>query len=142
MAARAHLLPGLALALSVAGCGGPDVVLPDRSDPATVAAEQRIAATFATDPGGQWVPMTCRVRLLAGADAEADSFGWAHCVGADDNGVETGLSTVIGVRNGQLWQPQDGAGFEQSLRGVLGPELTDWVLEHSAELAAETAPQG
>ncbi len=100
--------------------------------------ELDLARALAVGDGSSFPPSTCGVREVAAMGE--DLYGWAFCtVRYPGVAEDSAMSGVVGLRDGRLWAPQDGAQHQADVVDALGAERADWVLDHQTELAAEAA---
>ncbi len=116
---------GLVMGL-LSGCSEAPYPLPDRAASAVAAEESRLAALLPDHL--LWGPGTCQVRLL-GTEGAA-SFAWATCHQAPTADTpSSGVSVPVRVDGDRVSQPDDGAGYAESVRRLFPPSLADAVLQ-------------
>lgn len=100
------------------------------------ARELVLARALAEGDGASFPPSTCGVREVAAVGD--DEYGWAFCtVRYPGVAEDSAMSGIVGLRDGRLWAPQDGAQHHTDLVDALGAERAGWVLEHEAQLSTE-----
>lgn len=115
---------------------GPAPLPPDASSTMD-AAELALARRLAVGEGEGWQPSTCGVVRVA--ERGADFYGWVVC-STEYPDVTSSMAGVVGVRDGRLWSPRDGAMLRPDLVEALGEDGADGVLDRQDELT-RTAEQ-
>lgn len=108
----------LALVLAVlTACSGTELMLPDRTNVAVQAEEQRIA-TLLRSTTNVWIPGECNVRLLGQEDPT--SYVWADC----SDGL-SGTSLPLRIDGEQVSAPGEGSLFLDDVTRMFPAELAD-----------------
>lgn len=119
----------LAVASTTLAACGSAWTLPDRGRGVVRDEEARVAALLEStgavlgDPGGR-----CRVRLL-GTEGKT-SYAWAKCSSKRFGGA----SMPVRVDGENVDQPEDGAGYADSVRDLFPDGLADEILDGSERL--------
>ena len=117
------LVPLLLICVS---CSGAELVLPDRTDPAVQAEEQRIA-TLLQSSTDVWIPGQCKVRLLG--QEGSTSYVWARC----SDGL-SGASLPLRIDDEQVSAPGDGSLYSDDVIRMFPPELADAILDRDERI--------
>ncbi|GAB7192441.1 hypothetical protein NUM3379_31500 [Kineococcus sp. NUM-3379] len=107
--------------------------LPDPSDPAVRAEEQRIAGVLAADPVVITPPGRCSVRLLR--QEEGTSYTYALCT----NGT-TSVAMPVRVDGEEVTTPEDGSGHTRSIEAMFPGDLAAAVLERPQDYRPGAPP--
>lgn len=103
--------------------------LPDRTNPAVLQEEQRLATLLgASDDVLSTGGGNCEVRLL-GRDGET-SYAWAHC----EHGGGEGASVPVRVDGRSVRVPGDGSDYSEDVEALFPGRLADEILEHDDRL--------
>ena len=116
----------LILVLLCSGClSGPESFpLPDRDDPVVQKEEERLAKVVAEDRSGRLLTDegTCEIRLLRRVD-DTD-YAWASCTSGG-----SAVSAPVRVRGKEVTVPEDGSGYDDSLRRIFPDDIAKALLE-------------
>jgi hypothetical protein len=112
--------------LALSACGAAPYEPPPRT--ADVVAEEARVEELLERRGLFGIPdATCSVRLL-GREGPS-TFVWSTCTATGSEGVESGRSGPVRIDGTRVREPEDGSGYEPSIRAMFPDALAEAVLE-------------